>query len=269
MKWPSPPVSRLHASSPLFSIILSMHDSKLLTSPHTPLTPHNFILLLKCVTLLQGLSFPYRSSKFLSSIQNPRQGEFPGGLVVRIRSSHCCNPGSIHGWETEIPLKTQSKINFSEYHPSPLKEWRGSSCVPFCVSTVLRSFIVSPSLPSNFMFLESRNPGLEGCLLLGKHKHLMSWLSLKLLYSGTSLGAQWLRISLPMQGTQVRALVREDPTCHRATKPVRHNYWACALEPTSHTTETRGPTACALQQEKPPQWEACAPQRRVAPARLN
>ena len=33
-----------------------------------------------------------------------------------------------------------------------------------------------------------------------------------------------LRILLPMQGTRVRALVREDPTCHRASKPVRHNY---------------------------------------------
>ena len=49
---------------------------------------------------------------------------------------------------------------------------------------------------------------------------------------GTSLVAQWLRIHLPMQGTRVRALVREDPTCRRATKPVRHNY--CALEPTCH-----------------------------------
>ena len=37
-----------------------------------------------------------------------------------------------------------------------------------------------------------------------------------------------------MQGTRVRSLVREDPTCCRATKPVRHNYWACALEPVSH-----------------------------------
>ena len=52
---------------------------------------------------------------------------------------------------------------------------------------------------------------------------------------GTSLMAQWLRICLPMQGTRVRSLVREDTTCHRATKPVRHNYWACALEPTSHS----------------------------------
>ncbi|KAJ8795982.1 hypothetical protein J1605_002744 [Eschrichtius robustus] len=39
----------------------------------------------------------------------------------------------------------------------------------------------------------------------------------------TSLVAQWLRICLPMQGTRVRALVREDPTCHRAAKPVHHN----------------------------------------------
>ena len=37
-----------------------------------------------------------------------------------------------------------------------------------------------------------------------------------------------------MQGTRVWALVREDPTCHGTTKPVRHNYWACALEPASH-----------------------------------
>ena len=46
--------------------------------------------------------------------------------------------------------------------------------------------------------------------------------------------AQWLRIRLPMQGTWVRALVREDPTCRGAAKPVSHNYRACALEPVSH-----------------------------------
>ena len=39
-----------------------------------------------------------------------------------------------------------------------------------------------------------------------------------------SLVAQWLRICLPMQGTRVRALVWEDPTCRGATKPVSHNY---------------------------------------------
>ena len=66
---------------------------------------------------------------------------------------------------------------------------------------------------------------------------------------GTSLVAQWLRIRLPMQGTWVWTLVREDPTCCRAIKPVHHNYWAWALKPMSHnywspwatTTETHVP----------------------------
>ena len=48
----------------------------------------------------------------------------------------------------------------------------------------------------------------------------------KELYTGTSLVAQWLRIRLPMQGTWVPSLVWEDPTSSRATKPLRHNYWA-------------------------------------------
>ena len=39
-----------------------------------------------------------------------------------------------------------------------------------------------------------------------------------------SLVAQWLRICLPMEGTRVRALVWEDPTCRGATRPVSHNY---------------------------------------------
>ena len=41
---------------------------------------------------------------------------------------------------------------------------------------------------------------------------------------GASLVAQWLRIRLPVEGTQVRALFQEDPTCHGATKPECHNY---------------------------------------------
>ena len=60
------------------------------------------------------------------------------------------------------------------------------------------------------------------------------WNALKKTDLGTSLVAQWLRIRLPVQGTRVQALVREDPTCHGASKPVRHNYGACALEPMSH-----------------------------------
>ena len=65
-------------------------------------------------------------------------------------------------------------------------------------------------------------------------------------YMRASLVAQWLRICLPMQGTQVRALAWEDPTCRGATKPVRHNYWACASG------------ASAPQRETLRQWEARA-----------
>ena len=46
----------------------------------------------------------------------------------------------------------------------------------------------------------------------------------KIIGQGTSLVAQWLRIRFTMQGTRVRALVWEDPTCLGGTKPVSHNY---------------------------------------------
>ena len=102
---------------------------------------------------------------------------------------------------------------------------------------------------------------------------------LKFYFLGTSLVLQWLRIRLPMQGTWVRALVWEDPTCSGATKLLHHNYWACTLEPVHHNY-----WACALEpvrhnywahvpqllkpvrldpvlhnKEKQRQWEACAP----------
>ena len=38
-----------------------------------------------------------------------------------------------------------------------------------------------------------------------------------------SLVAQWLGVCLLMQGTRVRALVWEDPTCRGAAGPVSHN----------------------------------------------
>ena len=62
------------------------------------------------------------------------------------------------------------------------------------------------------------------------------------------------------------SLVGEDPTCHWATKLMCHKYWACALEPRSHSCWVQVPQllkpelprtqAHAPQQEKPPQWEA-------------
>ena len=48
--------------------------------------------------------------------------------------------------------------------------------------------------------------------------------SFKIFTFRASLVAQWLRICLLMQGTRVRALIWEDPTCRGATGPVSHNY---------------------------------------------
>lgn len=48
---------------------------------------------------------------------------------------------------------------------------------------------------------------------------------------GTSLVIQWLRIRLPIQGAWIWSLVGKDPTCDRATKPVRFSYGACTPEP--------------------------------------
>ena len=43
--------------------------------------------------------------------------------------------------------------------------------------------------------------------------------------TGTNaLVVQWLRVCLPMQGTWVRSLVREDSTCLGAAKHTSHNY---------------------------------------------
>ena len=92
----------------------------------------------------------------------------------------------------------------------------------------------------------------------------------------TSLVAQWLRILLPTQGTRVRALVREDPTCLRATKSVHHNYWACTLEPTSHNYWAHVPQLLkptrlepVLRNKRSHHNEKPAHHNRVAPARCT
>ena len=79
----------------------------------------------------------------------------------------------------------------------------------------------------------------------------------------TSLVVQWLRIHLPMQGSRVWSLTREDPMCLGATKPMSHNYWASAPEPGTHNSwvhvlQLQKPEHLepVLHKEKPPPWEA-------------
>ena len=62
-------------------------------------------------------------------------------------------------------------------------------------------------------------------------------------------GGPVVRICLAMQGTLVQSLVWEDPTCHSATKPKHHNYWASTLEPRATNQNYWTPRACAPQRE--------------------
>ena len=83
-------------------------------------------------------------------------------------------------------------------------------------------------------------------------------------------GGQWLRDGPAMQGILVPSLIWEDPTHFRATKPVPHKYWVCTLEPKSCNYKSLGtPRTHDLQEEKPLQWEARAPQEKGSPCSLQ
>ena len=58
----------------------------------------------------------------------------------------------------------------------------------------------------------------------------------------TSLVSQWLRICLPVQGTQVQSLVWEDYTCPGAARPVRCNKRNHINEKPLHPIWRVGPT---------------------------
>ena len=70
-------------------------------------------------------------------------------------------------------------------------------------------------------------------------------------------GGSMVKNLLPVQKIQVWSLVQADPTCCTATKPMCHNYWACALELGDRNCWTytllllkpMHPWACVLQQE--------------------
>ena len=102
------------------------------------------------------------------------------------------------------------------------------------------------SLSGNKTSRPTEGPGQ--CSKARKREKCFKGISRKL---RTSLVTQWLRIHLPVQGTPVRALVQEDPACHGATKPVGHNYWACALEPMSHNYWPRAPQLLKLARLEP------------------
>ena len=69
-----------------------------------------------------------------------------------------------------------------------------------------------------------------------------------------SLGAQWQRLCLPMQETHVGSLIREDPMCHGATKPVGHTLEPVLWSPFQQLLKPTRPRAHAPQQELRVWW---------------
>ena len=59
------------------------------------------------------------------------------------------------------------------------------------------------------------------------HTHLISF---KNDHLRTSLVLQWMGTCQSVQETRVPPLVREDPTCHGATRSVHHSHQACVLQ---------------------------------------
>ena len=85
---------------------------------------------------------------------------------------------------------------------------------------------------------------------------------------------QWERIHLPMPETGVWSLIQKDRACTEqrnpcaeTTKPALSSLGATTAEPTrcSHR-RLRAPEPVLLQREKPPQWDAQAPQLETGPS---
>ena len=66
--------------------------------------------------------------------------------------------------------------------------------------------------------------------------------------------------AMECRGHWFPSLVWEDPTYHGATKPMHHNYWICSRAQELQLLRPHMPERLCPQQEKPPQWEARAPQ---------
>ena len=61
-------------------------------------------------------------------------------------------------------------------------------------------------------------------------------------------------------------LVQEGPTCWGVTKPEHHNYWVSTQRPGNHSYWACAPRACAQQQKKRLQWDACTVQLEKSPS---
>ena len=72
-----------------------------------------------------------------------------------------------------------------------------------------------------------------------------------------------------MQETWVQSLMGEESTCCRATMPLGHDYWACAVEPHSHNNWSQCTLEPVLCNRRSHHNEKPGTETRVAPALPN
>ena len=157
----------------------------------------------------------------------------------------------------------------------PLSQWChptiSSSVFPF--SPCLLSFPASGKLTHLFQWVSSSYHVAKVLKLPFQHQSFQ-WIKLGRVSGGSvvkNLPASARDMGLIPGPGRSYMLILEDPTCLRATKPLCHSSWACALEREPQLSlcaaivEAWAPKTCAPQQEKPPQWEAFTPQLEEPP----
>ena len=153
--------------------------------------------------------------------------------AARVNILHWAIPGAAGDWDAQrLGRQEHTRLARCHCHVGLHQSLQDSLGLPVC----------------------DQHPQSEGCWQTQTSSGKESDPTSKLCMS-TSLMVQWIRICLPMQGTQVRSLIQEDPPCRGTVKPVCNSYWA------------QVPTAWVLQQEKPLTWEACSVQWRAVSTR--
>ena len=158
-----------------------------------------------CLALISHIP----NGSYPCSLPPTYKSAFAGTLLVvqwlRVRASTAAGMGSIPGWGTKIlhAVWLEKKAGIESFYSE--RNWYLTKMN--CGSeTLFKIYLTHCTYSQQITSMAYCSVDLKSCT---------TW---------ASLVAQWLRICLPMQGTRVRALVWEDPTCRGATGPVSHNY---------------------------------------------